>query len=106
VIDMVTWATLLLKGDAVYLRECRSSFRMHSGQRQRIPANAQRTIDSIRALQAAWLGLRLHERLPRNRLLTKPFPPPPDAAWVLQPVLSAAPPPFVSLSWNATLTSR
>ena len=34
---MVMWASLLLKGNAVYLRECLSSFRNHPGQRQRDP---------------------------------------------------------------------
>ena len=48
IIDMVTWSALLLKGDAVYLTQALSSFRIHAAQRQHAPEAAQRTIDSIR----------------------------------------------------------
>jgi Glycosyl transferase family 2 len=90
IIDMVTWAALLLKGDAVYLTERLSSFRVHPGQRQHDPSKRQRNIDSIRSLQAAWLELGLQSLLPPNLLLTKPFPPSPDAEWRQQPVLGVA----------------
>jgi len=90
IIDMVTWAALLLKGDAVYLTERLSSFRVHAGQRQHDPSKLQRNIDSIRSLQAAWLDLGLQSLLPPSRLLTKPFPPSPDAEWREQPVLGVA----------------
>jgi glycosyltransferase involved in cell wall biosynthesis len=75
VIDMVMWASLLLKGNAVYLRQSLSSFRNHPLQRQRDPLMVQRTIDSIRRLQAAWLAFGLHERHPPDQLLVRPFPP-------------------------------
>lgn len=81
IIDMVTWAALLLKGDAVYLADRCSSFRIHPGQRQHDPATFQRNANSIRSLQAAWLRLGLHQRLPPDRLLLKPFPPPADIDW-------------------------
>jgi hypothetical protein len=90
IIDMATWAALLLQGDAVYLRECLSSFRIHAGQRQHDPAKVQRNMASIRSLQGAWLELGLHEKLPPDRLLTKPLPPPPECAWEEQAVVGVA----------------
>lgn len=90
IIDMVTWAALLLKGDAVYRHDALSSFRVHAGQRQHDPAKVQRNVDSIRSLQAAWLDLRLHQRLQRDVLWTKPFPPPHGLDWRKQPVLGFA----------------
>ncbi|HTR57250.1 MAG TPA: glycosyltransferase [Casimicrobiaceae bacterium] len=90
IIDMVSWAALLLKGDAVYFKECLSSFRIHKEQRQHDPAKAQRNIGSIRGLQAAWLALKLHERLPPDVLWVKQFPPSNEAAWSVQPVLGFA----------------
>ena len=88
VIDMVMWSALLLKGDAVYLTESLSAFRIHAAQRQHDPAMAQRTIASIRGLQAAWIELGLFERVPPHLMLAKPFWPPADSDWHLQPVLS------------------
>lgn len=64
VIDMVMWTALLLKGDAVYFTEPLSAFRIHPGQRQHHPTVAQRNLDSIRELQAAWLALGLDRRRP------------------------------------------
>ena len=90
VIDMVMWAALLLKGDAVYLRERLSSFRIHPGQRQHDPAKARRNVESIRSLQAAWLDLGLHQRLAADALLTQPFPPSSGVDWQLQPLLGFA----------------
>lgn len=90
IIDMVTWAALLLKGDAVYRHDALSSFRVHAGQRQHDPAKVQRNVDSIRSLQAAWLDLRLHQRLQRDVLWTKPFPPARGLDWRKQPVLGFA----------------
>lgn len=90
IIDMVTWAALLLKGDAVYRTEALSCFRIHPGQRQHDPATAQRNVDSIRGLQAAWLELKLHQRLQPDVLWTKPFPPLRGVDWRMQPVLGFA----------------
>ncbi len=81
IIDMVTWAALLLRGDAVYLRESLSSFRIHPGQRQHDPAKARRNVESIRELQYAWLALGLFERIDRAELLAQPYPAPAVAAW-------------------------
>ena len=89
IIDMATWTALLLKGDAVYLRDALSSFRIHAGQRQHDPAKARRNIQSIRELQAAWLGFALHEGLEPDRLRVKPFPPH-GAAWREAPLLGFA----------------
>ena len=88
IIDMVMWSALLMKGDAVYLTESLSAFRIHAAQRQHDPAMAQRNIASIRGLQAAWLELKLFEKVPPHLILAKPFPPPADSDWRLQPVLS------------------
>jgi glycosyltransferase involved in cell wall biosynthesis len=90
IIDMVTWTALLLKGDAVYRNEALSSFRIHPGQRQRDPAKWQRNVDSIRGLQAVWLALKVHQRVPPDLLLTKPFPPLRGVDWRIQPVLGFA----------------
>jgi glycosyltransferase involved in cell wall biosynthesis len=89
VIDMVMWSSLLLRGDAVYLREGLSSFRTHAGQRQNDPQTRRRSIDSIRELQAAWLELGVHERQPPHLFLARPYPPD-DADWQPQPVLGLA----------------
>ena len=90
IIDMATWAALLLQGDAVYLHQCLSSFRIHAGQRQHDPTKLQRNIGSIRSLQAAWLALGMHERLPPDRLLVKPFPSSFDCVWQEQGVAGFA----------------
>lgn len=89
VIDMVMWSALLLKGNAVYLRESLSSFRIHASQRQHDPVTRQRSIASIRGLQDAWLELGIHERHPPHLLLTRPFPPG-DADWSETPVLGVS----------------
>jgi glycosyltransferase involved in cell wall biosynthesis len=88
IIDMVMWSALLLKGDAVYLTESLSAFRIHAAQRQQDPAMAERNIASIRSLQAAWLELKLFEKVQPHLILAKPFPPPAGSDWRLQPVLS------------------
>ena len=103
VIDMVTWSALLLKGDAVYVRESLSSFRIHPGQRQHDPAKARRNIESIRGLQSAWLALGLHERIPRDQLLAKPFPPPDGREWQARTVRSLPQPQFVGAEWKFAL---
>jgi len=90
IIDMVTWAALLLKGDAVYHARPFSAFRFHLGQRQHDPAKAHRNVASIRALQAAWLGLGMHEGLPPDQLLTRPFPASDSMEWRWRPVLGFA----------------
>lgn len=73
VIDIVMWAALLLKGNAAYLVEPRSAFRTHGEQRQHDPAVAARSIESLRELQAKWLGLGLHTARPPDMLLTRPW---------------------------------
>jgi hypothetical protein len=89
IIDMATWAALLLKGDAVYMREALSSFRIHPAQRQHDPAKARRNVQSIRELQSAWLELELHEGLQPDVVLAKPFPPE-SADWRWQPLTGYA----------------
>lgn len=88
IIDLVTWSALLLKGNAVYLTQALSSFRIHAAQRQHAPEAAQRTVESIRSLQAAWLELKLADRLSPHLLFTKPFPQDSAGDWQMRPVLS------------------
>jgi len=88
VIDIVMWTALLLKGDAAYLVEPASAFRVHAQQRQHDPTVAARSLDSIRELQAAWLALGLHRRRAPHMLATQPYPPQPDADWTEQQVRS------------------
>ncbi len=105
VIDMATWATLSLKGNLVYLGEPLSAFRIHAQQRQSAPELRQRSIDSIRELQAAWLALGLHTRIPRDGLLVRPMPPQPDAPWDLRQLLTfTKPPPLVEWSTSFTIS--
>ena len=107
VIDMSTWATLSLKGNVVYLGEPLSSFRIHAEQRQAAPEIRQRSIDSIRELQAAWLALGLHTRIARDGLLVRPMPPPPDAAWNLTQLLTfTTSRPLVEWSTSFTISPR
>jgi hypothetical protein len=67
VIDMVMWSALLLKGDAVYLTESQSAFRIHAAQRQHDPAMAQRNIASIRGSKAAGLVAERASTQPSRR---------------------------------------
>lgn len=103
VIDMATWATLSLKGNVVYLGESLSSFRIHAQQRQAAPEIRQRSIDSIRELQAAWLALGLHTRIPSDGLLVRPMPPRPDAPWNLTQLLTFATS-LPLVEWSASFT--
>jgi SAM-dependent methyltransferase len=98
VIDMSMWSTLLLKGDAVYLREGLCHFRIHAGQHQRDPEIGKLSLQGIRNLQAAWLGLNLHTRFRRDMLLAKPYPA--DAQdWRTVPFTAVAQPPPVTRWW-------
>lgn len=95
VIDMVTWTALLLKGDAVFVRERLSGFRIHPAQRQHDPAKQERNIASIRGLQTAWLELGAIAPVAADTLLCKPFPPVGGADWKTQRVVSFASRPAV-----------
>lgn len=90
VIDMSMWSTILLRGEAVYLRDGLSRFRIHPGQLQRDPEIRQVTIQSIRNLQAVWLRLGLHRRFRRDLLSAKPFPSGEDTIWLPHPFLPAS----------------
>ena len=85
IIDLVMWAGLLMKGNAVYLHDVQSGFRFHAGQRQHDPARRERNVASIRELQAAWLALGIHEHQSPDELLAKRFPPDGDD-WQPRPV--------------------
>jgi len=90
IIDMVTWASLLLKGDAVYLRDSLSDFRIHPGQRQNDPAKRARNRESVHELQRAWGALDLHTWCLPEHLMVKPFPPAARDPWRLMPVRTPA----------------
>ena len=85
---MVMWTSLLLKGDAAYLLEPQSAFRVHAGQRQHDREVTRMSIASIRELQAAWLALGLHRRRPPHVLATKDYPMDADGDWVDRQVSS------------------
>jgi hypothetical protein len=68
VIDMSMWSTLLLKGDAAYLREPLCRFRIHPGQHQLEPAVRELGVKGVLNLQAAWRALGLHLRIRADRL--------------------------------------
>ena len=86
---MVTWAALLLKGDAVYLRDSLSAFRIHPGQRQNDPAKRERNVESVGEMQRAWGALDLHQSTAHDELWVKTFPPAPRDPWRAVAVRSA-----------------
>lgn len=88
VIDMTLWATLLLRGDAVYLRDSLSRFRVHADQQQSDAATVRRSAAATRGLQAQWRLLGLHKHGDPYTLRTKPYPFDPQADWVDQRVRS------------------
>ena len=87
VIDMSMWSTILLRGEAVYLRDGLSRFRIHPGQLQRDPEIRQVTVQGIRNLQGVWLRLGLHRRFRRDILSARPFPCGEDSLWLPHPFL-------------------
>lgn len=100
IIDMTLWATLLLRGDAVYLRDSLSHFRIHADQQQSDGAMLRRSAAATRGLQAAWRLLALHKRSDPYTLRTKPYPFVAQADWVDQRVRS-----FQAISMSS-LTER
>jgi glycosyltransferase involved in cell wall biosynthesis len=93
ILDMATWATLLLRGDAVYFRERLSSVRIHD-HHDYAPDLGVRTVESIRGLQAAWLALGIFDRLPPDLLLTRAWPPQRNERWRIERVRSFVAPPM------------
>ena len=87
-VDMTIWSTLLLKGDAVYLRESLSTFRIHAGQQQSDAQTVRRSAAGVRGLRTAWRALGLHRRIEPYTLLAKRYPIDTDADWVAQRVRS------------------
>jgi hypothetical protein len=68
VTDFVLWSKLLCRGDAVYLRERLSSFRVHAEQRQALPEVQHYAVNSIPALRNRWLELGGHLSSPPSLL--------------------------------------
>ncbi len=83
--DFVLWSKLLCRGDAVYLRERLSSFRVHAEQRQALPEVRLRAIESIPALRSRWFDLGGHLSLPPSLLRTRRSQ---SNAFSLQPIES------------------
>jgi glycosyltransferase involved in cell wall biosynthesis len=73
VTDFVLWTRLLCRGDAVYLRERLSNFRVHPEQRQALAEVRARALDAIPALREKWIELGLHEAMPPNVLRARPI---------------------------------
>ncbi len=89
-VDMAMWATLLLRGNAVWYRRALSEFRIHPAQSQQDPAKRLRAVEGIRSLQHAWLALGFPEHLRATEVLAQPFPPSPDDGWHWHPVPALA----------------
>jgi len=89
-IDLAMWSRLLVQGNAVFLRERLSRFRIHGEQAQARPDVVDRSIAGIRALQRQWVELGLFQSLPPHLLRVQPFPPRDTDGdpWTLEPVLS------------------
>jgi hypothetical protein len=68
VTDFVLWSKLLCRGDAVYLRERLSSFRVHAEQRQALPEVQHYAVNSIPELRNRWLELGGHLSSPPSLL--------------------------------------
>lgn len=90
IVDMVSWAALLLRGDAVYFTERLSAFRAHD-EHDYAPGAGSRAVASIRSLQAAWLPLGVFGLLPPDLLVTRSWPPRERDEWRLEQVLSFVP---------------
>ena len=95
IIDMTIWSTLLLKGDAVYLRESLSAFRIHADQQQ---SDAQtvapigrrrRGVCRPPGVRSGCIGA-----IEPYTLLAKRYPIDTDADWVPQRVRS-----FQRIDW-------
>ena len=80
-LDFAMWASLLLRGDAVWYRRHLSDFRIHPGQSQQDVSKRPRAVDGIRSLQRAWLGLGLPQYLRPSEVLLQPFPPGANIGW-------------------------
>jgi glycosyltransferase involved in cell wall biosynthesis len=107
-VDLAMWSRLLVQGNAVFLHERLSRFRIHSEQAQARTDVVARSIAGIRALQHQWVELGLFQRLPPHLMRVQPFPRSDAQAdeWWLEPVLSL-PQPTVSpedavRAWRST----
>ena len=72
--DLAMWSRLLVQGNAVFLRDRLSRFRIHGEQAQARPDVVDRSIAGIRALQRQWVELGLFQCLPPHLLRVQPFP--------------------------------
>jgi Glycosyl transferase family 2 len=68
IVDFLLWTRLLCRGDAVYLRERLSNFRIHPEQRQAVSEVRGWAVESIPALRQKWIELGLHFASPPNLL--------------------------------------
>ena len=91
--DLAMWSRLLVQGNAVFLRDRLSRFRIHGEQAQARRDVIDRSIAGIRALQRQWVELGLFQSMPPHLLRVQPFPRGDGEAdeWTLEPVLSLPP---------------
>jgi hypothetical protein len=107
-IDLAMWSRLLVQGNAVFLRDRLSRFRIHGEQAQAQQDVVDRSIAGIRALQRQWVELGLFQRLPPHLLRVQAFPRGDGEAeeWTLEPVLSlppsSVPPEDAVGAWRST----
>jgi len=92
-IDLAMWSRLLVQGNAVFLRERLSRFRIHGEQAQAQRDVIDRSVAGIRALQRQWVELGLFQSLPPHLLRVQPYPRGDGESdeWTLEPVLSFPP---------------
>ena len=106
--DLAMWSRLLVQGNAVFLRDRLSRFRIHGEQAQARPDVVDRSIAGIRALQRQWVELGLFQCLPPHLLRVQTFPPGDGDGdeWSLEPVLSlppsTVPPEEAVRAWRST----
>ncbi|MEO8137021.1 MAG: hypothetical protein ABI831_23960, partial [Betaproteobacteria bacterium] len=107
-IDFAMWSRLLVQGNAAFLHERLSRFRIHEEQAQARSDVIARSIEGMRGLQRQWIELGLFRRTPPHLLRVKPLVPgaPIPDDWSLEPVLLLPPvavrPEEAVRAWRAT----
>ena len=105
--DLAMWSRLLMQGNAAFLAQRLSRFRVHDQQAQARPDVMARSIDGIRRLQRQWIELGLFRRFPPHLLATRPLRDSPSSGpWQLDRILCLPGPddtPEAALAaWRAT----
>ena len=89
-VDLAMWSRLLVQGNAAFLTNRLSSFRLHSEQAQARPDVVARSVAGIRGLQKKWIEFGLFRRLPPHLLQCQPLDRPSSAAnqWQIEALRS------------------